>query len=512
VSTTRVDHSEVWAGVLAALLAVALHAASLGHGYTFDDPHIIVENPLVTGDGGLWPILTSHYWAALAPNGSLYRPLTVATYWAQHRVAGSAPWSWHLVNILLHGGVTFVFYRLARRLLSAEGAVAAALLFAAHPVHTEAVVNVVGRAELLSAMGVMGAWLCRERLGLALPLFAGALLSKESAVALPGLLVVEDLVRRGAVRWRAILPFVFAVGGFVALRVLVVGPGLTTPEDPFVSTPAWHRVLTGLEVLGREAALMLVPWRLSADHSFNQIPVVTSPLQPTFLLGAAALAACAAAALLARRRQPGITLGIASFFVALLPVSNLLFGIGVIMAERLLYLPSAGACLAGGAALVALATRRWGPDAVAAGAAWWTPRRKAVAAITLIPVCVLSLRTAARVNDWFDQLTLFEATVRTSPRSALAHVNLATAYQALGRLPEAERHFRAAVGIAPARPGAHFNLGAVLEGQGRLAEAASAYREAMRLAPHDARSTASLHRVERLLASGEGGRGARPAL
>jgi len=480
--------------LLAGALAVCVYLGSVNNGFTFDDPYIVVENPLVRGERGFSDIFTAHYWAGEEPAGTLYRPLTIASYRLNHDLAGVAPWSYHLVNVLLHGLVTALVFLLARRLTSAPGAAAAAILFAVHPIHTEAVASVVGRAELLSALFVLAAWYWRSRPVAALVLFVCGLLSKENAVVLPGLLLAEDLAGRrlpsgpkeAARRYLAPLA---AVGAYLGLRLAVLGPGLASTRGPWVDAPPGPRILTAVEVIGRELWLMVWPATLSADYSYDQIPQVTDPLAAGFLLGLAAIAACAAAAALAWRRLPGVSLGILVFFLALLPTSNLLFGIGVIMAERLLYLPSFGLCLAAGALIATLPAR---------GA----PRRTAGAAcaVALVLAVPLAARSWGRSADWFDQRSLFEAAARTSPRSALVQVNLGSIYQAEGRLEEAEAAYRRAIGIAPDRPGPHYNLGTILEATGRGEEAVAAYREAVRIDPQDPMALNNLGRS--LLAAG----------
>ena len=89
-----------------AALAFGLHLNGLGNSFTFDDTYIIADNPAVTGEGGLARIFSSHYWATVDPRGDLYRPLTIATYWLNYRLAGPSPWSFHLVNLLLQATVT----------------------------------------------------------------------------------------------------------------------------------------------------------------------------------------------------------------------------------------------------------------------------------------------------------------------------------------------------------------------------------------------------------------------
>ncbi|HZE88435.1 MAG TPA: hypothetical protein VE404_02750, partial [Verrucomicrobiae bacterium] len=207
------------APLLVALLAVAVYAGAVRNGVVRDDYYIVAHNPLVTGERSPWLIPVSHYWAGTDGTGDLYRPLTIASYWLNARVAGMAPWSFHLVNVLLHGLAAALVTVLALRLTASLAAASVAgALFATHPVLSEAVASIVGRADLLAAIFVLGAWRLRDRRGISLLLFGLGLLSKESAIVLPGFLVAEDLVRGRA---RARLREYAAHAGVAALYVAV---------------------------------------------------------------------------------------------------------------------------------------------------------------------------------------------------------------------------------------------------------------------------------------------------
>ena len=474
-----------------------MFAGALLNGFTFDDPHIVAENPAVLGEEGWLSLLTTHYWSGEKPTGALWRPLTLATYRLNRDLTGPGPFGFHLVNILLHGIAALLVCLLLRRLAGEPVATLSALLFATHPIHTEAVASIVGRAELLAALFVLAAWLLRERPWTSASLFLLAMLSKESAAIFPALLVAEDvLMPRAGVSprapWRRYALHAAALVIFLAARFQVVGPVAGDPAGPFAQIDPLTRILTAVGVLGRGLFLMLFPVKLSADYSFDQIPLATGALDPAFLAGLGALAACVAAGVASWRRARAIPLGLAIYFVALLPVSNLLIGIGVMMAERLFYLPSVGFCLASGAAIAWLA-----------GAL--SPRR-AVAAATLVTLLVAgayAARSARRTGDWFDQLTLFEATVGTSPRSALAQINLGGVYAFLGRAAEAEEAWRRAIAIAPHFPSPRYSLGGLLLAQKRYDEAVVHLREAARLKPDDCMPV--VHLAEALKGQGKAG-------
>lgn len=132
-------------GWLAILVAVAVAAVSLGNGFAYDDLPLVVDNARVTTLLPPWTYFTQSYW----PAGGLYRPLTVWLLAFEWTIGGGAPWIFHVTNVALHALVTGLVYRLACRALAPPWAALAALLFAVHPVHVEAVANVVGVSELL---------------------------------------------------------------------------------------------------------------------------------------------------------------------------------------------------------------------------------------------------------------------------------------------------------------------------------------------------------------------------
>jgi len=477
-----------------ALAALICYANTLGNGFVFDDIEAVARNPLVTS-ASLRPaeIFTSHYWAPMIPTGNLYRPLTILSYALNHRIAGPGPASFHLVNVMLHALCSALLVVLALRLgLGRGGALAAGLLFAAHPIHTEAVAGVVGRADLMAAAAVLGAWivhLARPRagagwIGLIVLLYAAGLLSKESAVVLPALMLAGDVyrVRRGLARWRDALPATVACLGLTAIWLALrawllpaVAAG-SVSESLFETAPFLVRFSTAMSVLWRYLVLLVFPIRLSADYSFEQIPALATLAAP---MAAAGLLACTAIGIAGVVRLAGGRTshldGLCAlvFLLAVAPVSNVFVPIGTIMGERLLYLPSIAFCLL----LPVLWTRT-------AGAAMSTPSaRRAGALLTALVVIPCGIRTVSRNADWKDQLTLFRATVVTSPRSAKAHYNLGVALEEAGQPGEALEQYLAAIAIREDDARSRYNAGLLLAREGRTADALRHLELAARLDP-----------------------------
>jgi hypothetical protein len=492
-------------GLLAAIVAavaLAVHANSVANGFALDDPLVIEENPLVTSHDFLG-ILAAPYHTGpsqTVPTG-LYRPLATLTFALDHAAGGLDPRGYHAVNVALHALVSALVLLLGVRAgLERAAALAGALLFAVHPIHSEAVANVSGRAELLSAALFLLALLVfargREPGGrLRLPPLAAAaalsflaMLSKEHAVTFVGAAAAwEALVRRPAgepllefVRRRAgELSRTFALLalpalGFLAARRAVLGslllaPGAVTPiENPAVGLPFLARTATAVAALGRYALLFVFPLNLSPDHGVAETGPVRSPLDPWFLAGLACVLALAAVLAAAWRRSRPVALSILAAAVPFSIVSNVPFTIGTILAERLLYLPSAGLCLLAGAALPPLARLAgWGP-------AW-------LLAAALL--CVGSARTVSANAAWKDDFTLYSRAVGAAPRSVRVLGNLAVELAARGRPEEAVPLLERAVLLAPDFAPNRINLAGALLKRGELAEAEAQIRHVLAREP-----------------------------
>ena len=318
-------------GRLAPLLifgvACAVYAQTVGFDFVGDDLSAIRDRGLFHDLSRWREILTTPWW----PH-ALYRPLTglsLALNWA---AVGDDPGVFHAVNVALHGVVSLLVYRLARDLTTPLAALAAGLLFAVHPVHVEPVVNVVGRAEILSALfGLSAVLLYRWDGRLAdagdhrswarvlaslgtLGSIGLALAAKESAFAVPGLLLLVDwyegarqerrlgeVVGRHGVLW----------GGSVAVCVawLIFRAGIVNDLTGLEAAPGLEyqglvsRAVIMLPIVLQYVRLLFVPARLSVEYSPDFLPAITS-FSLRGLAGAGVIVAALALAWRARRRAP----------------------------------------------------------------------------------------------------------------------------------------------------------------------------------------------------------------
>jgi tetratricopeptide (TPR) repeat protein len=495
------------AALLAAAAALAAYANAIPCGLVQDDRLVLID-ARVHGRTGLAEVFLTDYWGAetSAETADLYRPLTILSFRFNHALFGPSPAAYHAVNVVQHALVSALAVLLLGVLFrSRRLALASGLLFALHPVHTEAVTGVVGRAELqaagfllaaliLHARGYrVGSWRPRACLAAALVCLALALLSKESVAVAPGLVLLVDGIGwlgRGRAPDARELRRALGVAGlyaavvlaYLGLRMAVLGGLGIKPlyeVGLLFGEPFTARLWTGLEILAIYLRLLLFPLALSADYSVRQVPVLHSPAHPAALAGLLAAAGLATAALYGwRRRALPLLFGLGFFAIGYALVSNLLTPIGVLVAERLIYLPSLGFC-------VALAWVWERADAKLGAGPGARPHVAAAAALGIV-LAFYGARTVLRNRDWRDPLTLFAATVAASPESASAHYNYAaTLYQEKNDPAGALPHLERALEIRPKFLPAHLNAATAYLQLGRPEEARAAALRGLEIFPGD---------------------------
>jgi Flp pilus assembly protein TadD len=493
--------------ILAGLAAAAAFANTLGNRPVLDDGWAVVDNPLVRTFDLPGMFHEQLGFAAGSTLGGPYRPLATLGHAVNYALHGTAVGGYHAVNVALHVLATLLVWALARRLLAAlaggrarAGALGAALLFAVHPVHVEAVAPLVGRADLQAAVGGLGALLLalgwRERwwrLPLALLLLAAAVLSKETAAVVPGLFALvafavpaaaglaapPGLARPESRRALGVLAGVTLLLGLGLLPYLLLRPGAAVAPEAsqwFAGRPPSVVALTMTRALAEYQRLLVWPVDLMTDFGYAARIPFTERLGWPSALATLAWVGVAVAGLAALRRAPLAAIGLLWSFVALSPVLNVL-PVGVLMAERFLYLGSVGFCLwAGGwpSALAAWAERAGGP---------WPARARLVPAASLLLLALLATRTVLRNAEWRDPLSLYQAELRHAPRDVTVNNNLAVAWLGRGEPRRAAERLAVALEVAPLYWRAHVNLGIARHRLGDLAGARAAFAAASRIAP-----------------------------
>jgi len=484
------------AWIAIALLSVAASITGVLNGFALDDVFVIVRNPSLHSLASAWRVFGETYWPA-AQGAALYRPLTSLGFLAQWAIGGGSPLPFHVFSILLYAAACVAFYELAVLIALPAAALAAAAIFAVHPLHVEAVANVVGQAEVWAALVIFCtvAWYIRARrsgplqarqfVWLALAYLA-ACGFKEHAIILPAILLAAEFTvigearsRRERLRSLAPLMIVLAItaGVFIAVRTFVIGgvqgAGM---NDLLRGQPFSSRFLTMLRVVVEWVRLFFWPASLSADYSAHRIEIATS-FDAGMLPGVLVVLGVAAIAIALRKSKPAVTFGILWTALALLIPSNLLVVTGFVLAERTLFLASAGVAICIGAlafdAWEALAER--GPMA----------RRVAVGAFCLLVIAGVT-RSASRNPAWRNNDSLFQQTLEDAPSSYKAHWMMSDRLAELHRVPEALDEMDLAVMLGRRDDALLLTYGGDLFAKSdRCPRALALYRRALPLAPRN---------------------------
>jgi hypothetical protein len=466
-------------GLVVGLVALALYLPSLSNGFAFDDERDIRDNPAIADATGPVGLFLSPYRGAVPAARSPYRPITSLSFWLNWKAGDGGALPFHAVNVLLHVlASVLVVQLLLATTASTGGALAGGLVFAVHPVHVEAVANIVGRADILmtifclvGALAFLSRRLPPAARALIVALsYALALGAKENGVVLPGLLLLllvlrsdDDEVRdRTSVPIRTDLlvlaPTLAVLGGYLLLRESVLGALVHRDTAPYITILGWgERFTTGVANLLHLGRLLVVPTDLIADYG----PDVIVPVglgSARFWAGVVATALSAMLAWTVYRRQRLGAVALGWIALSVLIVSNLVIPIGVWVAERTLYLPSVGVAIGAAALVQSLARHR-------------SDRTRAVWGTAAVLIALGAWKTLDRIPSWRDTETVLRTLAEEHPESFRGQWWLARRLTDLGDLDGGLPWFERAVRTNPNDLGLTLDYARALLMAGRAAEA-----------------------------------------
>jgi hypothetical protein len=475
--------------IIAVVFAVYYNA--LHNGFVYDDAFQVLQNPWITGLGHIPDIFLKNSIGFVDIQSNYYRPMMHLFYMFSYGIFGLDAWGFHLVNITLHAGVTILVYLLASRLLEGNGAasrdrfrllpLSAALLFAAHPIHTEAVTWVAGIPDVsFSFFGLLSVYLyslsdkgrvLTDKYYLAsVAAFFIALFCKEPALTFLGIFLACD--------------YAFGAGSFSFLRSLKrLAPFLAIAfvylafrfnAVQGIAPYNWHSGLGPYQVainipplFVRYLEKLLLPIDLNFFQTFIPIGSISSP---EAMLSVFIVLIYLLSGFIAMKKDRLLFLGMCIIVFPLLPALYIPALGENVFAERYLYLPSVGFIII----VVAFLARARLDKA----------RNVVAAALPVIVVTGLySMGTVSRNRVFRDEISLWSDTVKKSPDAAQPYNSLGTAYDIDGRPEEAVMAFREAIKLSPYKAAFHYNLGIAYSRCGRTEEAITAFREAVKLSP-----------------------------
>lgn len=469
------------------ICSVLPYVNTLLNGFVYDDNRQVLDNPYLKNFHFLPQIFGSTVWSFVGMQGvsNYYRPMMTFGYAVCYHVFGPLAYGFHLVNVCLHVGVVLLVYVVARRMFKSRAAAfLAALLFAIHPVHTEAVAWVAAVTSLeITFFYLLTFWLF---LNMARPRgeispwiklatvasFALAILSKEQSLTFPLVAMVYEHFYREDCSETTLLQKARRYGEFWLMDLAYVlfrveHLGAFAPQVQLSQLGWYPCVLSAAALVGQYLGKLFWPVKLCAYYVFQK---GTSVFEPRVLAGIAALAGCAVIfAILFRRNRPA-SFGLIWFFATLAPVLDIRFLAGNVFAERYLYLPSVGFCWIMGWA----GEKLW--KSLPAERQIW---RRALLGSSCALAVLLVVRVVTRNEDWRSDQTLYSQTLKVSPRATSIRENLGVVAWNHGRIDEAEKQWRIALDLAPNSPIALTNLGLVYAKRKQFQQAAHYFREAM---------------------------------
>ena len=494
---------------------ICLYIGTVTGGYLFDDHPLYLENmSVMKGVKGIPELMTTDAFASQynrhgsnnALAGGRYRPLSLVTFALEVELFDLKAMAWfsHLVNVLLYAGIcVLVLHFLFRDLFPGQLAMTLSmtLIFALHPIHSEVILNVKSRDELLCFFFMLLALITRRRFCV-IPgvFFVLAILSKEYAVTLLVLYPLLHYIKRergGFLLLMSLLVGFFCVYLFARVSFVGIAPdftGLSVLNDPYALATGAEKTASIIHVLGLYVGKLIFPHPLAYDYSFNQIPYVNFGNARVWITAIGYVGLNLWCLKLLRNRSP-LAFAIAFFLGTLFLVSNIVINTGQMMAERFLFHPSFGFAILVGWVFHRLL--RIIPQ-----------YQKLVGVFATTCILLAVVRIGTRIPDWRSEAHLYKHDVRLLDGNALAHCNAAAKYlddyhlEAVGSAKEAlyrkaMYHAKKALELYPDDEITQLNLGYLFFSRGEFDLAEARWEIARNLSINHP----SLKRFDRLLAT-----------
>jgi len=480
--------------VFVVLIVLIINLPTLSYEFTnWDDPSYVqeVESIRTPGWSGIKEVLTK---PIPASHGD-YIPVTIFSYWIDYQLWQFQPKGYHLTNLLIHAlSAGLIFLLLQRLTLRPAVSIMVTLLFALHPMNTEAVTWIAERKSVMAMFWMLLSFhaflswqrssaVKRKYLYLSLLCYVLACLSKTAVVFFPLVLMAYQVCLAKMSLYRSIV----SVISFFLISV-VTGMGrlfghYTSGQmvwEPF-ETP-WVQVITIFEIFGSYVRKLMMPTNLNNSYSLE---TYSSLFEPGVFFGILSMMGMVILIVKCIRHYPLVSFGLAWYLAAWLPHAQIIAIPPALRADRYVYYSSTGLFLA-----IVFATEQWIINAKHLFNSKWL--RGAICALGFIILCLFASMTILRNNVWSNSISLWRDSVKKDYQNPLAHTNLGRAYEEEGMLDDAISEHKKVLAINSNIAVAHYNLGNVYARQGRLAEAISEYKQSLAIDPNSAEAHTDL--------------------
>ncbi|HBR17236.1 MAG TPA: hypothetical protein DD725_06480 [Deltaproteobacteria bacterium] len=488
------------------IVSFGVYLNTMWNGFVYDDEFQVLENPWIKDVRYIHDIFLSHVWAFQGVGwvSNYYRPMMHIILMIDYYLFGLKPWGYHLINIILHAGVSVLVFLIASMLINHPGRrekrlsppftggekgegeynllfpLIAAILFAAHPIHTEVVAWVSGIPELSFTLFYLLSFYfyikADDEYGkhfiLSILFFFLSTLCKETALTLPILLIVYDYsssqskIQNLKSHMMRYIPYIIVAGIYFTLRTNAIGG--FAPQKAHPELDNWQYLINIFPLFIQYLEKLILPINLNAYHVLHPI---SSILEWKAIASVIITFAFILTAYFLRKIDKLSFFSLLLIVITILPVLYIPALGENTFAERYLYLPSIGFVILMALTLERIyCNRRLGQTASLA---------TILAAIVLLGLyCAGTLK---RNFIWRDNYTLWSETVKKSPDGAIPHNSMGVVYLKQGRLDEALQEFQTALKLEPDYSNAHINLGISFANKGWLDDAIKEFKLAIRL-------------------------------
>jgi tetratricopeptide (TPR) repeat protein len=505
----------LWTSGLLLAVALLLYGNTLCNDYALDDGLMFTNNKLVTsGISGIGGILShdSFYGgigSAYSMNGGRWRPLSLISFAIEDQFFGMKPWIGHLINVLLYALTAILLMNFFKKFVFKKNIwipFFIALLFVIHPIHTEVVANIKSRDEIFSLLFlILTLYYCLKwkmenglpSLFKALLCYVLALLSKENGLTFVLIIPVtlyffsqSEIKNQKSEILSSTLPFIAIAVFYIFIRIGLIGfstaPVSELLDNPFLLATTGEKFATIFYALFYYLRLLIFPHPLLFDYSFNQIPYrhFTDASVIVSLLIHIGLAVYV---LKNWKRKDKLVWCILFYLASIFIVSNIAVSVGATLAERFLYQPSIGFCVAVVILIKGALDKIAGENLQL--------KTKLAVALSVLVFIPAAAKTISRNIDWKNDFTLFTHDQKLSPNNARAATYAGIRYTTEGDSvtdPNKKREywgkalelFYHAYDIYPNSASNYFNWGVVYSRMDSLERAEWAWSEGRKIKPN----------------------------
>ncbi len=486
---TYLSNKEKW---IMFFVMVALAFVLFGNGikgdFVYDDSWVINQNPLMGKLTEIPKIFISPYHYFQSETG-LYRPMTALSL-SLNAIFSSKPEIFHITNIFLHALSAFlILIFIFKRFKSKQFAWGTSLLFLFLPIHTEAVTSISGRADILALLFSVGVliFILNQRYWLSALALLLALLAKESAIGLIPLicLMLFESKKKIIPATKEAMKFIpsgilYLILRWTALKTHFLANDASPVYNPLKFTDPLTRFYTALKVMLLYIWKTFIPIHLSADYSYNQIPLIRTFFNPNVLVGVSFLLLLVVLISVKKIRESPLGFGSLFFVSTFFIISNFIVPIGTIMAERTFYMPSLGMAVIAAYGLEVLTNWRF---------------KKLWLAIFIVVIIIYGFVIVNRNTVWANAESLFTDMATESPMSVHAKTNLGLYYIKNSQWDKGKPLLEEAYKIAEDHLPLLDSLGIVAEHEKRYKDAEQFYARALNIYPYSDTTLSNLGRL-----------------